>query len=533
MGTQNALRWERAAKKLAVGGGLVALLCLLPALTRAQVAVQEWVQRYGGLGVDAATALAVDASGNVFVTGHMNRDYATIKYSGTGVPLWTNRYNGPGNAFDNATSLAVEGSGNVVVTGWSSSDGLTNSSSSGNDYATIKYSSAGVPLWTNRYNGPGNDSDTATAVTVDASGNAIVTGFSTGSGSNVDYATIKYSSAGVPLWTNRYNGSENGDDHAYALALDDTGNVFVTGRSLHPWNVTNYYVYATVAYSSAGQPLWTNFYRGPDWTVYSQPANGDNEAYALTVDSSSDVVVTGWSAGSNTSYYATIKYSGTGVALWTNRYMGPWPGWNVAYAVATDGSNNVFVTGRSWNGSTGDYGTVAYSSTGVQLWANLYNGPGNSTDYATAVAVDGNGNVIVTGSSYGAKSADSAEDYLTIMYSKVGVQLWENRYTGPGHGEDVAVAVAVDGSGNVFVTGQSNGTNSSHYWATIKYSNLRPVPLEMHRMDNQLVLSWTNAAFRLQCAPTVTGPFSNMDSVISPYTNPITGAQQFFRLISN
>ena len=78
------------------------------------------------------------------------------------------------------------------------------------DYATIKYSSAGVPLWTNRYNGPGNGDDYATAVAVDGSNNVIVTGYSTGSAGDLDYATIKYSSAGVPLWTNRYNGPGNG-----------------------------------------------------------------------------------------------------------------------------------------------------------------------------------------------------------------------------------------------------------------------------------------------------------------------------------
>jgi hypothetical protein len=458
----------------------------------------------------------------------MNRNYATIKYSGAGVPLWTNRYNGPGNSWDDAYAIAVDGSGDVVVTGYSVGMG------SSYDYATLKYSSTGVPLWTNRYAGPGNGGDYASALALDDSGNVFVTGHSVGTGSSYDYATIKYSSTGVPLWTNRYNGLGNGGDYAYALAVDGSGNVFVTGRSLCPWNITNFYVYTTVAYSSVGQPLWTNFYRGPDWTnPYGALANGDNEAYAIAVDSSNNVVVTGWSAGSNTSYYATIKYSGAGVPLWTQRYMGPWPGWNVALAVAVDGTNNVFVTGRSWNGSTLDYGTVAYSSAGVPLWSNGYNGPGNGDDYATALAVDGNGNVVVTGSSYGAKSSDSAEDYATIMYSATGVPLWTCRYTGPGHGEDAAVAVAVDSGGNVLVTGQSSGTSGSHNWATVKYSRLQPIPLAMQRVGNQLVLSWTNAAFGLQCAPGLGSTFTNMTGLTSPCTNPITGAQQFFRLFSN
>ena len=71
------------------------------------------------------------------------------------------------------------------------------------DYATIKYSSAGVPLWTNRYNGLGNSGDFAHAVAVDGSNNVIVTGVHADGTDYPECATIEYSSAGVPLWTNR------------------------------------------------------------------------------------------------------------------------------------------------------------------------------------------------------------------------------------------------------------------------------------------------------------------------------------------
>src|SRR6185295_5671954 len=119
-----------------------------------------------------------------------------------GTLLWTNRYHGPGNGFDQARAAVVDSSGNVFVTGFSSS--------SNNDYATIAYSGPGVPLWTNRYNGTGNGDDEAKGIAVDNSGNVFVTGYSTGTNGNSDFATIKYSSAGAPLWTNRYHGPGNG-----------------------------------------------------------------------------------------------------------------------------------------------------------------------------------------------------------------------------------------------------------------------------------------------------------------------------------
>ena len=73
--------------------------------------------------------------------------------------MWTNRYHGPGSGNDGATAMAVDGGGNVVVSGVSVG---TNGLSSYDDYATIKYSGAGVALWTNRYNGPANNADEAT-----------------------------------------------------------------------------------------------------------------------------------------------------------------------------------------------------------------------------------------------------------------------------------------------------------------------------------------------------------------------------------
>jgi hypothetical protein len=281
-------------RKLIVAWPLVVVL-LLPALTRAETAVQAWVQRYNGPG-NEASAVAVDGSNNVIVTGYSydsgsSDDYATIQYSSAGVPLWTNRYDGPGNGYDFAYAVAVDGSNNVIVTGYSDGGGYNY------DYATIKYSSAGVPLRTNRYNGPGNSDDYGQAVAVDGNGDVIVTGYSTGTGSDLDYATIKYSSAGVPLWTNRYNGPGNDADYAFAVAVDGSNNVIVTGGS-DAGSYPNYYSdYATIQYSSAGLPLWTNRYgNGPE---------NDSWAASVAVDGSNNVIVTGTSCNGVDHDYAT------------------------------------------------------------------------------------------------------------------------------------------------------------------------------------------------------------------------------------
>ncbi len=321
--------------------------------------------------------MAVDGSGNVVVTGFSDGggtqfDYATIKYSSAGMPLWTNRYNGPANSADAGHAVAVDGDNNVIVTGHSYSGG----SSSSDDFATIKYSSGGVPLWTNRYNGPANNLDTARAVAVDGSNNVIVTGESIGSGSQYDYATIKYSSAGVPLWTNRYNGPGNGGDWPQAVAVDGSNNVIVTGYSEGSGTGEDC---ATIKYSSAGLPLWTNRYDGPD--------HQKDDANAVAVDGGNNVIVTGYSSDSAGWYdYVTLKYSGAGVPLWTNRYNGPADDDDVARAVAVDRSGNVVVTGYSYNNNSGgnqDFATIKYFCVPSPLMTGL-----NLTNGAAKLRVD-------------------------------------------------------------------------------------------------------------------------------------------------
>ena len=139
---------------------------------------QLWVARYNGPGNggDRASALAIDAAGNVYVTGvsqgsDTGEEYATVKYDAAGNQLWVARYNGPGNATDRPSALAVDAAGNVCVTG--ASWGLDNRSI---DYATVKYDTNGNELWVARlYFGPDVGS-IVVAIAVDAVGNVVCNG---------------------------------------------------------------------------------------------------------------------------------------------------------------------------------------------------------------------------------------------------------------------------------------------------------------------------------------------------------------------
>ena len=272
-------------------------------------------------------------------------DYVTIKYSSAGQEVWVVRYySRPGNYSDDAYAIGIDGSSNVYVAGTS----LFYSGAS-YDYGTIKYNSSGQQQWAARYNGLGNRDDYGLAVAVDNSGNAYVTGTSFGSGSDYDYATIKYNSAGQEQWVARYDGPGGSSDYARAIAVDSSGNVYVTGESSDTG-----FDYATVKYDSAGQEQWAARYDGP--------GNLDDQAYAVAVDNAGNVYVTGESPGSGTDYdYATIKYDSAGNEQWVARYNGPGNDYDVATAIAVDSSENVYVTGESagW-GTNLDYATIKY-----------------------------------------------------------------------------------------------------------------------------------------------------------------------------
>ena len=431
--------------------------------------VEQWVQRYNGPdnGNDNARHIAVDGSGNIYVTGESygagtGQDYATIRYNSDGVQQWLQRYNGPGNGDDWASAIAVDSLGNVYVTGrsWGS---VTLG-----DYATIKYNSDGVQQWVARYNGPagqGNDYDGANAIALDNAGNIYITGSSYGAdmawdgGMAWDYATIKYNSDGVQQWVARYNGPGNGDDMAYAIAVDNAGNVCVTGGSFGSGTGGDC---ATIKYNSDGVEQWIQRYHGPP----TLPDWGQD----ITVDRSGNVYVTGSSGLPEVSNdYITIKYNNAGIQQWVARYNGPGSSTDLANAITLDSSGNVYITGYSTgSGTNDDYATIKYNSDGVQQWVSRYNGPGNGIDIAEDIVVDNWGSVYVTGLAY--SGSGTRNDYTTIKYNSAGVQQWVATCNGSGNYDDVGIAVATDISSNVYTTGYSAGSGTGMDYTTIKYA---------------------------------------------------------------
>jgi uncharacterized delta-60 repeat protein len=445
----------------------VLALLVISSFAYSQGVYQQWVSRYNGSGnfFDGANAMTSDNSGNIYVCGSSfqsttSRDMLVIKFTPAGNIAWIRTFNGIHNAGDYAFDVTVDVSGNVYMTG-RCDNGLPTLS----DYTTVKYNSSGVLQWSATYNGPVDGIDEATAVRIDNSGNVYVTGKSPGTGTNLDIVTVKYNSSGVEQWVQRINGTANSIDYPTSMALTSTGDVVVAGTLLNTGAGADF---AVIKYSSSGTQLW--------FAVHNNPViNGGDLAKSVEVDASDNIIACGFTDnGFNVSQskydFLTIKYNSNGVQQWLANYNGAANSSDFANDLAVDLNGNVYVTGGTYVSLLADsnFITIKYSPTGTQLWVAHYNGTGSASDVARTITVDAQGNAYITGGSVG----PTMDDYATVKYNTGGQMQWVMRYNGPGNQNDFTNSIVVTDMGEAYVTGKSVGSGTDYDIATIKYAPL-------------------------------------------------------------
>jgi hypothetical protein len=355
-----------------------------------------WAAYYppAGTGVDKPTSIAFDSAANVYVTGTTTTgtattDYLTLKYDRNGTLLWSETYDGPGHGEDHPVAVAVNDSLNVYVTGWSMGAGT------GFDYATIKYKATGDTAWVRRYNGPSSGTDSALAMALRGNTDLIVTGASVDSG--YDYLTIKYTpTSGDTVWIARYNGLGMGNDIPRAVLARSASEVFVTGSSQ---NLNGDYDYLTLRYNGTGVLQWASRYDGA--------AGADDQAYAIAVQGSSRVYVTGRSlVPGSFNDILTVRYNpNNGAQNWASAYNGT--AYDDDGAVGMLGGSSPYVLGYSAGAGTGkDYALVQYDGGNGDINVSWrYNGPANGDDVPVAIGSAGS-TVVVTGKSAKAKGSE-------------------------------------------------------------------------------------------------------------------------------
>ncbi len=420
-----------------------------------------WTRLYSNGGDNWAGQMTVDNSGNVYVASSsyftaQNLNIVTIKYNSSGVQQWLQVYDFSGGD-DQPSAIALDNSGNVYVAGKSYN------SSTGNDYVLLKYNSSGVPQWVRRYNGPSNADDHINAMAIDNSGNVYVTGESVGHGA--DFCTIKYNSAGDSVWVRRYDGGDNSvpNDEAYSIAVDSSGNVYVMGyTTLYPQQ----HDIAAIKYNSTGVQQWIRIV-GPNQFTSDSPWG------TIKVDASGNVYVATDIYTNSTNWdYLTFKLDSNDSLQWMKHYNGGGSNFeDYAENMVLDPSGYVYVTGRSYAATNNyDWATIKYNAaTGDSVWVRRYNGTANGQDEPYLISIDSSyNNIYVGGYSFETGQGNNA---TMIKYSSSGVQQWIVSFDST-NGNGYYTAIALDASNNIYAVASQQVNSSVYSTLTFKYSQL-------------------------------------------------------------
>jgi hypothetical protein len=411
--------------------------------------VREWYNIYDGEshGVDIPNAATIDRRGDLYITGRSSgiatgQDYLTLKYSPSGVQLLALRYNSLATNWDEATAIAVDDSGSIYVTGTSS-----------NNTVTIKYDREGSMQWVRGYPPDSNSYGGAKAIRLDGVGNVYVAGgpnltvmkhyktgdvlwrrtfkrdmsivndlrafvvtptgtaYATGVASEecpegicrFDMVTLKYDPDGILQWVRYYTRNNLSDEQPVAVTLDTDGNVLVVGTGASE-------LMFIVKYSPTGDQLWVQHYDGP--LSYMNPRG-------IAVDGGNNVIVGGTAWNQEFDYYA-MKYRPDGSQAWSVTYNHASVTRDFCGGLAVDRFGAVYMTGGSRFGFLGNSTcvTAKFDSSGQFIWSSAFNRPDIGTDYGKWVFVDSSDYVYVAGDGAGPVNG---WDYLTIKLRQVTV----------------------------------------------------------------------------------------------------------------
>jgi hypothetical protein len=338
---------------------------------------------------------------------------------------------------------------------------ITGNVGSPTDIITLKYSSSGNLLWSRIYNGPANRGDEAVKINVDDSGFVYVAGKTLNSIQFTNYLIIKYNPKGDMDWYREYNFGDSTTDVISDMILDSNSNIYMTGYGSTCLKCTSDFM--TIKTNKSGDLIWSKFFHGEGYF--------SNYAWTLTVDKSNRVIVSGMSADINNTYYnATVIYNSSGEILRVIKY-------DSAYVrqIATDESDNIYIGGNVWRqefSNQYDFFLNKYDSSGNWLWNQTYNTPFTQqrNDYFSWMSLDAqNENIYYTGSTIFYNQ--NGYNFTLFKYSSNGDSVWKRGYSPVTNSSNPPVHLTRDKYNNFYITGSSNFNTPYYRFLTVKYDS--------------------------------------------------------------
>ena len=398
------------------------------------------------------------------------------------------------DSFEDGRSVALDSSGNVYVTG-TTSGSLFASIAGESDAFVAKYDTDGNKVWAKQFGSVHRE--WGNGVVLDSSGNVYVTGTTMGSlfasiAGESDAFVAKYDTDGNKVWAKQFGSDLN--DSSNNIVIDPSGNVYVTGTtsgSISDINIGSDDAFVA-KYDTDGNKVWAKQF-GNDLLV---------EGIGIAANSSGNVYVTGYAKGDLFGTNMGIvdafvaKYDTDGNKVWAKQFGSD--NRDIGFGIAADSSDNVYVTGHT-NGdlfgrNTGAYDVfvVKYSPDGIEKWAKQFGN--DSLEEHVGITTDPFDNVYITGvinDSPSGNDIDSDDDVFVTKYAKNGIEKWSVQFGSDSFegGNDITV----DSSGNVYVTGTTSGslfdTLVGEYDAfVIKYDSQKVTlqPSLKHQIENAI-----------------------------------------------
>ncbi len=403
---------------------------------------------------------------------------------------WAKNFSAFAGADTSTQATAVDATGNVYIAGYLTGASVTLGSVTltrigAQDAFVAKLDASGTVLWAKNYGGSGAIAF-GNAIAVDGSGNVYVGGRFTNANLTTpaltkigfeDAFAFKLDANGATTWAKNYGGSQ-AVANGLAIAVDGSGNVYLGGTfqvaNLTTPALTKIGTVDAFAFKldSGGATTWAKNYGG---------SGAAAQAYAIAVDGSGNVYLGGYIQSANLTTPAltkignfdafAFKLDASGATTWAKNYGGSGVTALVT-AIAVDGSGNVYLGGRFTNANLttpalskiGTYDAFAFKldAGGATTWAKNYGGSG-ATAQATAIAVDGSGNVYLGGNfnanlTTPALSKIGVQDAFAFKLDSSGATTWSKNYGGSGATANGS-AIAVDSSGNVYLGGNFTTAN--------------------------------------------------------------------------
>jgi hypothetical protein len=455
----------------------------------------QWAARFNGPANenDRRPVMALDAQGNVYIAAEtksltppppygmegVNCDIVTIKYDQNGGQLWAATFNGPGQYIDSPKDIGVDAQGNVFVTGYAWG-GRNTEGGTGYDFVTIKYDANGHQQWVRYYSGTQARSqlDQAYALDLDQAGNIYVTGGSFYNGVNdwllMQFATIKYDTQGNQIWVRNFDGEDRAGSMPNDIKVDASGNIFVGGiyNYLTPAN-TYESNFVLLKYGPTGNLLRQGRYDTPG-------DNDDDEDRAdrMHLDAQGNVYLLGDSRpnlyGDNYTAMDSVlmKFSNDCSLVWARVYTRQGESLERGLGVVTDSAGNVYVTGVTDGGQSFVASfTIKYDSGGGLLWERVLDLSLDDADFPVGMVISPAEESIYLGVIALSDQANTHYDYTVVRYLADGTQASVNKYDNSVHSDDALSQILIDKDGNLYLTGTMRiapGTTATFDLLTIK-----------------------------------------------------------------